>query len=210
MKPIQAALGALAVIVIGLGVTAYFVMRPGADMADLFAQCRESQIAGGADQIGGPFTLINTAGETVTDQDVFTKPSILYFGYTLCPDICPADSYRNALAVDALDMQGIDANPVFISIDPDRDTPEVVADFIGNLHEKYIGLTGSDEQVADASKAYKTFYRAHDKSDEYYLVDHSTFTYLVLPEHGFVEYFRRDVSPEAMAERTACFVEAAS
>ena len=210
MKPIQAAIGAMLVTVIGLGVAGYFATRQKSDIGDLFSQCRETQIAGGSDQIGGPFTLVNTQGETVTDKDVFTKPSILYFGYTLCPDICPADSYRNALAVDALRDKGIEANPVFISIDPDRDTPDVVADFVGNLHEDYIGLTGTEGQVSIASKAYKTFYRAQDKSDEYYLVDHSTFSYLVLPEHGFVEYFQRDVTPEVMAERAACFVEAAS
>ena len=70
-----------------------------------------------------------------------------------------------------------------------------------------IGLTGSPEQVDAASKAYRTYYKAHDKSDEFYLVDHSTFSYLVLPEHGFVEFFRRDVSADVMADRVACFVE---
>lgn len=210
MKSGQAAIASVVVAAIGLGAVVYFALRPNQGNEDLFAQCRESQIAGGADQIGGPFTLVNTKGETVTDKDVFTKPSILYFGYTLCPDICPADSYRNAVAVEVLEEQGIEANPVFITIDPDRDTPEVVEDFVGNLHDRYIGLTGTEEQVSVASKAYKTFYRAQDKTDEYYLVDHSTFSYLVLPEYGFVDYFRRDVTPEQMAERAACFVDAAS
>ena len=70
-----------------------------------------------------------------------------------------------------------------------------------------IGLTGSEEQVAAVSKAYKTYFKAHDKSDEFYLVDHSTFTYLVFPEYGFMEFFRRDVSAEVLADRVACFVK---
>ena len=85
--------------------------------------------------------------------------------------------------------------------------PEAVGDFAYNLHEKMIGLTGSEAQISAASKAYRTYFKAHDKSDEFYLVDHSTFTYLVLPEHGFVEFFRREVSAEAMADRVECFVE---
>ncbi|MDJ0821559.1 MAG: SCO family protein, partial [Paracoccaceae bacterium] len=76
-----------------------------------------------------------------------------------------------------------------------------------NLHERMIGLTGSPEQVKAASQAYRTYYRAQEGDDDYYLVDHSTFSYLVLPEQGFVEYFRREVTPQQMAERVACFVE---
>ena len=172
-----------------------------------FAQCRATTVAGDGNQIGGPFELVNAAGETVTDADVITEPSLIYFGYTFCPDVCPLDTARNAEAVDILAERGLSVTPVFISIDPDRDTPEVVGDFAYNLHEKMIGLTGSPAQVDAASKAYRTYYRAHDKSDEFYLVDHSTFTYLVLPEHGFVEFYRRDASAEAMADSVACFVE---
>jgi protein SCO1/2 len=174
---------------------------------DQFAECRASQVAGGAGQIGGPFELVNAAGETVTDADVITQPSLVYFGYTFCPDVCPLDVARNADAVDLLDERGIEVTPVFISVDPERDTPEVVGDFAANLHERMIGLTGSPEQVAAASRAYKTYYKAHPAEDGFYLVDHSTFTYLVLPEHGFVEFFRRETGADAMAEQVACFVE---
>ena len=97
--------------------------------------------------------------------------------------------------------------PIFISVDPERDTPEVVGDFAANMHERMIGLTGSPEQVKAASQAYRTYYNAQDSGDEFYLVDHSTFSYLVLPEIGFVEFFRREVSPEAMADTVACYIE---
>lgn len=174
---------------------------------DQFAQCRTSQIAGGASQIGGPFELLNSKGETVTDKDVLTGPSLLYFGYTFCPDVCPLDTSRNAEAVDILEERGKIVTPVFISIDPARDTPEVVGEFAENLHERMIGLTGSPEQVRGASQAYKTYYKAHPAEDDYYLVDHSTFSYLVLPEHGFVEFFRRELTPEQMADQIGCFID---
>jgi protein SCO1/2 len=113
---------------------------------------------------------------------------------------------RNADAVDVLAERGISATPVFISIDPKRDTQKVVGEFAANLHAKAIGLTGSPEQVKAASDAYRTYYKAHDDGSEFYPVDHSTFTYLVLPKVGFVEFYRRETTPEQMADSVACFV----
>ncbi|WP_289150113.1 SCO family protein [uncultured Salipiger sp.] len=202
MRWIAAAAAAL-VLVLMMGGVLYWT-RPG---GDVFADCRSSAVAGGAGAIGGPFELVNAKGETVTDAEVFTEPSLVYFGYTFCPDVCPFDVSRNAEAVDLLAERGMSVTPVFISIDPERDTPEVVGDFAHNMHEKMIGLTGSPEQVQAASQAYRTYYKKQDSEDEFYLVDHSTFTYLVLPEQGFVEFFRRDVTPEDMAEKSACFID---
>ena len=173
---------------------------------DQFAQCRASSVAGGT-AIGGPFELVNAKGETVTDKDVITEPTMVYFGYTFCPDVCPLDVSRNAEATDFLAEGGQSMTPLFISIDPNRDTPEVVGDFAFNMHEKMIGLTGSPEQVKAASQAYRTYYKAHPADDEYYLVDHSTFSYLVLPEHGFVEFFRREIGAEDMAKTVGCFID---
>ena len=171
-----------------------------------FAQCRATAVAGGT-AIGGPFELVNAKGETVTDKDVITEPTMVYFGYTFCPDVCPLDVSRNAEATDFLAEGGQSMTPLFISIDPNRDTPEVVGDFAFNVHEKMIGLTGSPEQVKAASQAYRTYYKAHPADDEYYLVDHSTFSYLVLPEHGFVEFFRREIGAEDMAKTVGCFID---
>ena len=173
-----------------------------------FAQCQGGSVASDGDQIGGPFELVNADGETVTDADVITEPSLIYFGFTFCPDVCHMDNGRNADAVDILAARGISATPIFISVDPKRDTPEVMGEYAFYLHDKMIGLTGSPEQTHAASQAFRTYYRVHDSDDdENYLIDHSTFTYLVLPEHGFVEFFRRDTSAEAMADRVACFVQ---
>jgi protein SCO1/2 len=201
-----AAISAFTALVGLIGGVWYATMRPSSE--DQFAQCRASTIAGGSDQIGGPFTLVDAKGKTVTDADVITEPSLLYFGYTYCPDVCPFDMARNAEAVDILTEQGLSVTPVFISIDPERDTPEVVGEFADLLHERMIGLTGSPEQVKAVSQAYRTYYRKQDGDPEYYLVDHSTFTYLVLPESGFVDFFRREVTPQQMADRVACFIEA--
>lgn len=173
---------------------------------DPFAQCRVSSVAGGG-AIGGPFELVNSQGVTVTDVDVVTEPTLIYFGYTFCPDVCPFDVSRNAEAVDLLTETDRSVTPVFISVDPNRDTPEVVGDFAFNMHEKMVGLTGSPEQVKAASQAYRTYYKAHDDGSDFYLVDHSTFSYLVLPEIGFVEFFRREVTPEQMADKIGCFVD---
>ena len=188
-----------------------YVMTMGSGGDDRFAQCRQGQVAGGMSQIGGPFTLIDETGETVTDEDVIDKPALIYFGYTFCPDVCPLDTSRNAAAVEILEERGRDVKPVFISVDPKRDTPEVLADFTDNLHPRMVGLTGTPEQVKAASQAYRTYYKAQEPaegSEDYYLVDHSTSTYLTLPEYGFVEFFRRDASPEAMADRVECFIDA--
>lgn len=198
------AIVAVLVTVAFLGASYYFLVAvPRA--ADVFAECRAGAVGGGS--IGGPFTLVNGQGQTVTEKDVITKPSLVYFGYTFCPDVCPADNARNAEAVDILEERGFDVKPVFISIDPERDTPEVVREFAANLHPKMVGLTGTPEQIKAASLAYKTYYRKQEGDPEYYLMDHSTFTYLVLPDIGFVDFFKRDDTADTMAERTACFVE---
>ncbi|MCL4124113.1 UNVERIFIED_CONTAM: hypothetical protein GTU68_041757 [Idotea baltica] len=200
------AIAAGTVVVALLGGTFAAIQLTSSD--DPFAQCRTGQSAGGA--IGGPFELVREDGQTVTDADVITGPTLIYFGYTFCPDVCPLDVQRNAQAVDILDEQGVEVTPVFISIDPDRDTVEVVRDFTDNFHDRMIGLTGSPEQVRAASQAYRTYYAKQDSEDEFYLVDHTTMSYLVFPEHGFLEFYRRDVTPEQMAESLSCFVDAAS
>ncbi len=195
------------VAIVGLLAMTYFVTA-GQKSDDQFAQCRQGQVAGGTSEIGGPFTLVSETGETVTDQDVIDEPTLIYFGYTFCPDVCPIDIVRNAVAVDILEEKGHRVKPVFISVDPKRDTPEVMADFTEGVHPRLLGLTGSDEQVKAASQAYRTYYKAQEGDDEFYLVDHSTFSYLTLPDAGFVEFFRRDADAETMADRVACFLHA--
>lgn len=200
------AIAAVAAIVALLGIT-WFMTR---GQQDEFAQCRGSVIGTGASSIGGPFEGVDENGNAVTDADIITKPTLLYFGYTFCPDVCPLDNARNAEALDLLQSRGYDAQMAFYSIDPERDLPERLKDFTDFLHPDMVGITGTLDQLKAASQAYKTYYRKEvDGDPEYYLVDHSTFTYLVLPDHGFLEFFKRDDTPEDMAERVGCFIDAA-
>ena len=167
--------------------------------------CGDTSVAGAA--IGGPFELVSETGATVTDADVITKPTLVYFGYTFCPDVCPLDTMRNAQAAYLLEDQGLELGTVFITVDPQRDTVEVVRDFTDNFHEDMIGLTGSPEQIKAASQAYRTYYQAQDDDPEFYLVDHSTQTYLMFPETGFATFFRNDTPAERVAEVSACFID---
>jgi len=201
------ALLALAVVIAAVGGTwaAVIIHRP----VDQFTGCRTGAVAGGHTQIGGSFELMNPDGEIVTERDVIREPTLIYFGYTFCPDVCPLDTTRNAEAIDILAQSGYSATPVFISIDPERDTPDVVGEYVVHIHDKLVGLTGTLEQVKGASEAFRTYYRKHQSDDDFYLVDHSTFSYLVLPEHGFVEYFRRGIGASELAETIACFIDKA-
>ncbi|OSP54617.1 SCO family protein [Pseudoruegeria sp. SK021] len=196
------AISAAVLILCLLGGSLVFVLLP--RETDAFASCGSS--SGGA--IGGPFTLIDSSGQAVTEAEVITEPALIYFGYTFCPDVCPMDMMRNAEAVDILAERGISATPVFITVDPQRDTPEVVGTYAEAMHDRAIGLTGTPAQIKGASQAYKTFFKVQGpESDPYYLVDHSTFTYLVLPEVGFVDVFRRDLTPTQIADRAGCFIK---
>ncbi len=202
-------ISAILLVSLGLLVSVLFAMSAGpfSREDDQFADCRTSAVAGGGAAIGGPFELVDHKARSVTEKDVIVEPSLIYFGYTFCPDVCPFDTVRNAEAIDLLAEQGISATPVFISIDPERDTPEALDLYVENIHPKMVGLTGTDEQVKAASKAYRTYYKRHNDDPEYYIVDHSTQTYLMLPEHGFVEFFNRNVSAEQIAETAACFIK---
>jgi protein SCO1 len=177
---------------------------------DPYAECRGGQVAGG--DIGGPFTLVDARGAAVTERDVITEPTLIYFGYTFCPDVCPTDAARNADAVDILAKGGTAAQSVFITIDPARDTPEVMREFSENLDPKMIALTGTEAQIKTVSDAYRTFYRVRNPGDEFYLMDHTTLTYLMQPgtdgAPAFMDFFKSDVSPADMAKRVACYAAA--
>jgi len=195
------AIAASAIVVAGLGVGTWFAFS-GGDGTD----CGGGLTTGNA-SIGGPFTLVSETGETVTDTDIIDRPTLVYFGYTFCPDVCPVDAANMAAATDILAEDGKEVRTVFITIDPARDTPEVLADFTDNLHPDMIGLSGSDEQIATAAKAYRAFYQKGPGDDpEFYLMDHSAFIYLMTPDEGFKDVFRHGISPEEIAEKTACYI----
>ena len=192
-----------------LGGAAWWVLR-GSAGDDPFAACRATTVGTGVASIGGPLSLIDENGNAVTEAEVISKPTLVYFGYTFCPDICPTDNARNAEAIDLLAGEGYDVGMALISVDPERDDPERLRDFTDYLHPEAMGYTGTMEQIQAAAQAYKAYFRKEDNADpEFYLVDHSTFTYLMLPGTGFADFFKREVTPAEMAERTACFIDAA-
>jgi protein SCO1 len=194
-----------AAVLIGIAAGAWLVIA-GA-RGDRFADCRRTSVAGGTADVGGPFTLTDTTGGRVTAADVIDGPTLVYFGYSFCPDVCPLDLSRNAVAADLLAERGIDVGQVFITIDPARDTPEALATFTDNIHPDLVGLTGSDEDIAEAAGAYRVYYGKGEGEGDFYLMDHSTFTYLMAPEAGFLDFFPSDASPEAVADSVACFSE---
>jgi len=199
-----AAYAAAAVVFLGLGVTAFVALWP-REGQDRFAQCRAGVVTGGGGSIGGPFSLISETGERISDVDVIDRLSLVYFGYSYCPDVCPVDLFRNGEAVYALEEQGIDVKPVFITVDPERDTVQQMAEYTDFMHPDMVGLTGPRDDIDAAIAAYRVYSnRVGDDPDDY-LMDHSSYTYLMAPEEGFLEFFPSSTSPEEMASRVACF-----
>ena len=195
--------GAAVVVTLAVTFTMTQIMLP----AQRFEDCIEGSVAGG--NIGGPFELMDHRWQMVTDAQVLDQPALVYFGYTFCPDVCPMDVARNVVAVEILADAGLTVKPVFITIDPVRDTVDYLADFVANNHPEMVGLTGSAEQIAKAARAYKVYYRKQPSEDEdYYLMDHSSFSYFMVPDVGFVDFLRSDLPPEVVADRLACVLRA--
>ncbi len=198
---------------IGLGtavIATAVVYSVGANLmtpADPFAPCRDTERSA-MQSVGGAFTMVGDGGETLSSKEIFTKPTLLYFGYTFCPDVCPLDNFRNAEAIDLAQKAGVDAKAVFATIDPQRDTREVMTEYTENFSGNMQGLTGSPDQVSQAAEAFGVVYERRESDDpEFYLMDHSTLTYIVLPEEGPVDVVRRSSSPEDVASKLACFAK---
>ena len=174
---------------------------------DRFASCRAENMVDFA-ALGGPFELTDETGRTVTDAEVINQPSLVYFGYTFCPDVCPLDNLRNAEAAYLLEEKGLTLQPVFVSVDPKRDTPDVLTEFTDAFHPKMIGLTGPHERLKKLTEDYASYFEIKEGQDEeFYLVDHTAYTYVVLPEHGVVDIAKRELSAEDLASRAACLIE---
>jgi len=143
--------------------------------------------------IGGPFTLVDQDGKTVSDRDFRGKLMFVFFGYTFCPDVCPTELQNMTLALDELSpRERARVQPLFITFDPARDTPEVVKEYMTNFHPAFRGLTGSDEQVRGALKAYRVYAaKARETAGSGdYLMDHSSYIYLVDGKGEYLTHFR--------------------
>jgi protein SCO1/2 len=151
--------------------------------------------------LGGPFSLVDQGGRAVTEADFAGRFLLVYFGFTYCPDVCPTELGTIAAALDELNGLADRVTPVFVTVDPERDTPDAMADYVSRFHPRMVGLTGTPEQVAAAARAYRVFYaRVQRPEMTQYLVDHSSFIYLVGPDGRVRTLFRPQTSPEAIAE----------
>ena len=180
----------------------------------------ENQKGVGKAAVGGPFELINAAtNKKFTDKDLLGNFSLIYFGFTTCPDICPDELEKMAEVIDIVEkeMEKQNSNPdnnasssssslkrtplvpVFISIDPERDTAKVVKEYVKEFHPKLIGLTGSKEQCAKAARAYRVYYHKTNESSKDYLVDHSIIMYLIDKNGDFVAFYGKNYEARPMA-----------
>ena len=161
--------------------------------------------------IGGPFTLVNQDGETVTDADFRGRAMLIYFGYTYCPDVCPFSLQIMAAALDQLEPElRQQIQPILITVDPERDTVEQLAQYVASpaFPSGLVGLTGTPEQVAAAAAAYRVAYRRSEgEAEDDYLMDHSSIVYLMDAEGRFVDVFSHGADPQTMAERLQEFLE---
>ncbi|HLY89548.1 MAG TPA: SCO family protein [Acetobacteraceae bacterium] len=156
---------------------------------------------GSASLVGGPFTLEDGAGKQVSDRDFRGKYMLVYFGYTFCPDVCPTTLNEVADALDHLGTKANDLQPIFITVDPKRDTPAVVKQYTAAFSPKLIGLTGTPEQIAAVAQAYRVYYAEHrtGPGPNDYSMDHSSILYLMGPDGKFIAPVRADESGKDMA-----------
>lgn len=152
--------------------------------------------------IGGPFSLTDQDGRKVTDKDFRGHYMLVFFGYTYCPDLCPTELQVISAALDSLGAKADSIQPIFITFDPQRDTPEVMKQYVSNFHPRLIGLTGTPEEIAAAAKAYRVFYSKLENSSgpNTYLMDHSTITYLMDKQGKFLKHFSYSTDAATLAQ----------
>lgn len=163
-------------------------------------------------RIGGPFTLVNQDGRQVSDRDFAGRYRLMYFGYTYCPDVCPVDLQK--LMAGYKELEGSDPQiaakiaPIFVSVDPGRDTPPVLKQYVSAFHPKLIGLTGTPDQIAKVAKEYAIVYSKEERpgaSD--YLVNHSRVAYLFGPKGDPIALIPQDGTPDAIAAELKRWVQ---
>lgn len=151
--------------------------------------------------IGGPFELVDHTGQTVTEANFEGQYTLVYFGFTFCPDVCPTELQAMSVALDLLGDDAEAITPIFITVDPERDTVELMATYREHFHPRLQALTGSSEQIAAAARAYRVYYaKVEDESSTEYLVDHSAFVYLMDRNGEYLKHFAPNTPPESYVE----------
>ncbi|WP_395687414.1 SCO family protein [Aestuariivirga sp.] len=161
------------------------------------------QTGSGVAMVGGPFTLTDQDGRVVTDRDFAGKYMLIFFGYTYCPDICPTELQVMTAALDSLGAQSERIQPIFISIDPARDTPEVLKAYVSNFGPRLIGLTGTPDQIAAVARNYRVYFAraGNTQSASDYLMDHSSIIYLMGPDGRFLKHMTYTTDIETLASQ---------
>ena len=205
--PAKKASGAkLLFLLVGIVVVAFVIVVAG---SEYFAK-RSGGGSGTASQtggvsVGGPFTLVNQDGKQVTEKDFLGGYMLVFFGYTYCPDVCPTVLSDIASTLDMLgEEKAGKITPVFITVDPARDTPEHLAEYVKFFHPRTVGLSGTEDQIKAVAREYRVYYRKNEaKGDDSqdYLVDHTSIIYLIGPDGKLVTHFSHGTEPKAMAER---------
>src|SRR3989337_2809391 len=152
--------------------------------------------------IGGPFALVDQHGKKVTDRDFRGRYMLIFFGFTHCPDICPAELQGIRASLDELGPEAEEVVPIFVTLDPERDTPEVMADYVKNFGSRFVGLTGSPEEIAEAAKAYRVAFSKfqEDKTKNDYSIDHSALAYLMGKDGEYITHFPYGTPAAKMTE----------
>jgi protein SCO1/2 len=202
-----AIVAALVFLLAGLGIAAYVVI-----------ELRDRPVAGSDDgslvaaPIGGPFALTDHTGRRVTEADYAGYYLLVFFGYTSCPDVCPTTLNTVALTMQALGDRAGRVQPLFVTIDPERDTPKVLAEYVALFDAGIVGLTGTPEEIAAVAKAYRAYYRKApvEGDPDNYLMDHSTILYLMAPDGSYLGIFDHDEPPDAIAADIASRIDAGS
>lgn len=171
------------------------------------------RVAGvGEVQIGGPLDLVHHSGRRFAEAELAGAYRLVYFGYTYCPDMCPLGLLTISEALDRLPPDTAQKiQPIFVSVDPERDTPAVLASYVASFHPRLIGLTGTVEEIEAVKRAWRVYARKSEESrGADYLVDHSTFTYLMGPDGRYLAHFGHGTTPEQMADRLVRLVAVGS
>ncbi|MCG8361683.1 MAG: SCO family protein [Kiloniellales bacterium] len=197
----------LGLLVLALGAGAWFLTGSG----PRGVATSGSVVTSGQAKVGGPFALIDQHGESRSDADFRGRHMLIYFGFTFCPDICPTSLMAMTRALDQLEESAPALAerivPIFITVDPERDTVEANRLYAEHFHPRLVALTGSEAQIASAAKAYRVYYRkAESSSASDYLVDHSSFVYLMDGDGNYVTHFAHNASAEEMAEKLVGYV----
>ncbi|WP_422369157.1 SCO family protein [Pelagibius sp.] len=201
---------ALGLALVGIGLGTWFSLQPKGPAQITSSETRSS----GTALIGGPFTLTDHQGQRRSEADFEGRYMLIFFGYTYCPDICPTSLSTITQGLDILaetsEAKAAAVTPVFVSVDPARDTTEALAQYVDHFHPSMVGMTGSEEEVAAAAKAYRVFYKKVEQADASdYLVDHSSIIYLMAPDGSYLTHFTHASTGEDIAEGLAQSVDPA-